>query len=135
MASESPEGGLLTHIPLVAACIIGRKKEVNYFDKGRQVHIEILSPVLKKKKEGPSLPQQQGTNHHNYQPLRNYCSLKLLFSNEPMFKTTLPNFLLNPYRSCPSLCLFINVCGLPLFPCSKSAIPLLFLNNLLLLLK
>lgn len=63
---------------LLVARITSRKKEDNsYLDKEDTFHIGILSSAFKKKKEGPSLSQQQCTNHH-VQPVRNLHSLTLV---------------------------------------------------------
>lgn len=65
MESGSPEKGVLMHVPFLTACIVNRKKkDKNYLEKGGHFsHRDFLSPAFKKKKEHPSLPQQQCTNH------------------------------------------------------------------------
>lgn len=76
-------------------------------------HVGISSPALKRKEGRFLQPQQQCTNHR-LQPLRNHHNLKLLLSsNELLFKTILPNFLLKPNESWTCLCLFGFAYGLP----------------------
>ena len=56
------------------------------------------SPAFKKGKEDPCLPQQQNTNHR-LQSVSNHHVFELLFfSDELLFKTTHPNFLLKPSK-------------------------------------
>lgn len=52
--------------------------------------IGILFFAFKKWKEVPSLPQQQGPNHHLH-PMKNHHYLKLMFfSNKLLFETVSP---------------------------------------------
>ena len=62
-------------------------------------HIPLTAAyTTSKKKEDPFSPQA-GTNHC-LQPVSNCHNLELLFSSdELLFKTTFPNFLLKPNKS------------------------------------
>ena len=53
---------------------------------------------LNLRKEDSFVPQQQFSNHYLH-PMRNHHNLELLlFPNKLLFKTTLPNFLLNKVK-------------------------------------
>lgn len=118
MESGSPEGTALMHVPLIAACISRRKIRIILTGQDTN-HMGISSPAFKKKKEYPSLPQQQCTNHR-LQPMRNHGNLKLLFfPNELLFKMNLPSLLLKLNKIWPSLCLFKLTCGLLQFAFPK----------------
>ena len=87
---------ILMHILLIAACITRRKKEELFWQRGHSSFRNFIS-CFKRKKEAPSLPQEQHTNH-SCQPMRNLHKLKLLFfSRELLFKTTLNFFLIFIY--------------------------------------
>ena len=75
------------NIRFVAACITSREEENSfYLDTGGHFSHRNSSP--ERKKEDPSLSQQQYTNQHRLQRVRNCHNPRLLFS-DLLFKTIL----------------------------------------------
>lgn len=88
------------HIPPAAACITSREKEENsYLNRGG--HFSCRSLSCWGGRGGDDLPQPQQLRASDVlQPARNRHDLELLrFSEEFLFKTTLPDFLIEPVRA------------------------------------
>ena len=81
MELEALKGALSgTYHSLQPAKPAERKKVGIILVRENIYHIRVLSPAFKKRKEDPSLPQQQSTNH-SWQPMRNCHNLKLVLQS------------------------------------------------------
>ena len=128
MESGSPEGGTLTHVPLVAACITSIKKEIRIILKREHINHVGISSAFKKRKEDLFLPQQH-TQRTCSQGSRTLVLPQTKFLSELLFKSTFSYSLLKP-----DLPFVSSTCLCSIIPCmARIATPLPFLNKVILL--
>lgn len=87
----------LSNLYLIAICITSTERKMKIILTNHDINhpSEFYFPAFKKK----VLPAQQQFSNHYFQPMGNDHNLELLlFPNKLLFKTTLPNFLLNKVK-------------------------------------